>query len=221
MLAHLERDVVKHRHVREQGAKLEQHSHLPAQFEDSPRVQPSHVRAEHAGGAGTRLEPAGDDPQQRGLAASGLAHDADHAAAFDAQADPVQHGPRGIATERNLVNLDYGITGHGWKDAQRKGRIIVLPAWVPPRPPPLFAPRGSSSASARAGPSTASAWRLRLARRWGSWARTARARRRSSSAPWTCVPRTQDASRYSAWTAGCRRRARGLRTSRNASCRPT
>src|SRR4029079_2158733 len=158
---------------------MEQHAHLAAQGVYPVAVEVTHRFAQHTRVPGAGLEPAGDDAQQRRLAAAGLAHDPDHAARFDAQAHAMQHRARGVVAERNLVYLDDGGGGHGWKDVERKGRIIVLPAWVPPRPQPLFAPRGSSSASARAGLSTARAWKSPAARRWGWLAPMSPARQRS------------------------------------------
>src|SRR5207247_2347382 len=57
---------------------------------------------EHARGAAAGQVSPHDDPQQRGLAATRLPHDADHAAARDLQVDVAQHEVRGIVTEGNV-----------------------------------------------------------------------------------------------------------------------
>jgi len=123
MLAHLEGDVVKHRHVGKQGPELEQHAHFPAQGINPVAVQLAHRLAQDASSAGAGLEPASDDSQQRRLAAAGLAHDPDHATRLDTQAHAMQHGARRVVAERNLVYLDDGSNGHRWGTRNRRGGL--------------------------------------------------------------------------------------------------
>jgi hypothetical protein len=80
----------KHRDIGEQGAKLEQHAHSPAQGVQFVVLEAGHRQTVDQHVAAARLELSANQPQQRGLAATGAAHDGDHLAARNLHADAIE-----------------------------------------------------------------------------------------------------------------------------------
>jgi hypothetical protein len=107
VFAHLERHVVVHRHVGEQRAELEQHTHLAAHCIQPVLVQFMQYLPVHLDMPAGRLERAADMPQQRGLAAAAQAHDGDQLALREGHVDALQHRPLVIGKIK-VANLDQG-----------------------------------------------------------------------------------------------------------------
>ena len=97
-------DVVVDGQPRQQRVVLEHHGAVRARLVDLA------VLEEHA--AGGRLEQPGDDVEQRGLAAAGVADDRDELALLDAQRDVVQHlvcvSSRGVKVMSSCSMLEIG-----------------------------------------------------------------------------------------------------------------
>src|SRR5580765_2767968 len=120
VLAQREGDILVHRLVGKERAELEQHAYLAPH-----RVQPFAVErpddmTEHARLAGARAQRPHDHPQQRGLAATGLPHDADDRAALDGEIDVTQHRSLWNVAEGELPDLDDGLRD----DAVRGRRLL-------------------------------------------------------------------------------------------------
>jgi hypothetical protein len=71
-------------------AELEEHAHAPAQGVQFVVLQIGAPTGRRPALAAARLELAADQPQQRGLAAPGAAHDGHDLAARDLQADALE-----------------------------------------------------------------------------------------------------------------------------------
>ncbi len=86
MFAQREGNVVEHREIGEQRAKLEQHAHLPPHGIQVIAVEGGNIGAVEEHLAALRPDLAADQAHHGGLAAAGAAHDSHHLAAREAHA---------------------------------------------------------------------------------------------------------------------------------------
>ena len=107
-------DVFEHIEVREQGAALEEHTHLLAHVEQLAARQRRQIGARHPDLAMGRFELGSDQAQQRSLAAAGRAHDGRHLAAGNDYVDVIENAPL-TALEGDTLQLDgVSVGGAHW-----------------------------------------------------------------------------------------------------------
>jgi hypothetical protein len=113
VLAQREGDVLVHRHVGEEGPELEQHAHLAPHLVEPCAVEAAGRMTKHPRFSVRRQVRTHDDPQQRGLPAPRLPHDAHDRAARNREVDVAQHRARGLVPERDVADLYNGGLEHG------------------------------------------------------------------------------------------------------------
>ena len=103
--AQAESDVVRHRHVREQGVGLERRVHGPA-----VRRQVRDVLPVERDAPGARLDEAAQRAQQRGLAAAGSAEQHEHLARADREVELLERHHRAVADDQ-VLDFEAGQSG--------------------------------------------------------------------------------------------------------------
>ena len=113
-----EADVRRHRQVREEGVVLEHHPHAPL-LRRHPRAVPGDAASGDVDRAGVRRLEAGDQPQERRLAAPGRAEQRDELAAIGAQRgvddrrrrpEPLRHA---LGMDHRTLHVRQTLQQHG------------------------------------------------------------------------------------------------------------